>query len=127
LAENQSAIRLIDPPSQAIASRRIAISESVLSDFNGLRRHSRVIVTPKPLAPSGIAATLDPPPRFWRRPSLSRVARQSPSQSREEFLLFVTPQSRSRVAHEKRKPGLSALLKNNTSTQPAWQEIVDFS
>jgi hypothetical protein len=43
LPENQYAIRLIDPPSRAIARRRIAISESVLSDFNGLRRHSRVI------------------------------------------------------------------------------------
>jgi len=43
LPENQYAIRLIDPPSRAIARRRIAISESVLSDFNGLRRHFRVI------------------------------------------------------------------------------------
>jgi hypothetical protein len=72
-------------------------------------------------------------PRWTRRRGFGAgrafqwVARQSPSQSREPFLLFVTPQSRSRVADEKRKPGLSAFLKNNTSTQPAWQEIVDFS
>jgi hypothetical protein len=130
LPENQSAIRLIDPPSQAIVSRRIAISESVLSDFNGLRRHSRVIESLQHPSRWGLPGLR---PRWTRRRGFGAgrafqwVARQSPSQSREPFLLFVTPRPWLRVAREKRKPVLPAFLKNDTSTQPAWQEIVDFS
>jgi hypothetical protein len=67
----------------AITSRWIG--ESVLSDFNGLRRHFR-------------AALSD-----------------------------LNAEARSRVAHEKREAGLSSFLKNNTRSQPAGQEIVDFS
>jgi len=35
--------------------------------------------------------------------------------------------SLSRVAHEKCEPGFPIFLKNNIKSQPAWQEIVDFS
>jgi hypothetical protein len=48
--------------------RRIA--ESILSDFNDLRRHFRVIANPKPPALSGPAATLDFATAFRGRPNL---------------------------------------------------------
>jgi hypothetical protein len=44
----------------------------------------------------------------------------------ERFPAF-NAETQSRVAREKRELGLSAFLKNNTPSQPAWQEIVDFS
>jgi hypothetical protein len=40
---------------------------------------------------------------------------------------LLTPMSLSRVAHEKCEPGFPIFLKNNIKSQPAWQEIVDFS
>ena len=42
----------------ATANRRMAISESILSDSKGLRRHFRVVVAPNLLVPQGAARTL---------------------------------------------------------------------
>jgi hypothetical protein len=42
----------------------------------------------------------------------------------ESVPAFEAPQA---AAHEKSGPDLFALLKNNTSRQPVWQEIVAFS
>jgi hypothetical protein len=58
--------------------------------------------------------------------AFSRGWAPKPVITRESFLL-LRPEFPSRVAHEKLKPGLSTFLKNNTRSQPAWQEIVDFS
>jgi hypothetical protein len=44
-----------------------------------------------------------------------------------ESFPLLTPMSLSRVAHEKCEPGSPIFLKNNIKSQPAWQEIVDFS
>jgi hypothetical protein len=61
----------------------LAIPKSVLSDFNGLRRHFRAILVPE--ADALVAR------RPWGKP----------------------------------QPNLSVILKNNTKSQPAWQEIVE--
>jgi hypothetical protein len=42
---------------------------AILSDVDGLWRHSPVLGTPKPLALSGPAGALDLQTRFWRRDS----------------------------------------------------------
>jgi hypothetical protein len=44
-----------------------------------------------------------------------------------ESLSDLNAEARSRVAHEKCEADLSTFLKNNTRSQPAGQEIVDFS
>jgi hypothetical protein len=41
-----------------------------LDDFNGLRRHSRVVATAKPLALPGLRPRWTSLPRLWRRSSL---------------------------------------------------------
>src|SRR4029077_8923209 len=44
-----------------------------------------------------------------------------------ESLPALSAAARSCVSHEKYQLGFSAFLKNNTSAQPPWQEIVDVS
>jgi hypothetical protein len=44
-----------------------------------------------------------------------------------ESLPTLSAAARSCVAHEKHQLGFSTFLKNNTSAQPPWQEIVDIS
>jgi hypothetical protein len=41
--------------------------------------------------------------------------------------LLLTPRSRSLLANRKRQAAFLGFLKNNTTSKPAWQEIVDFS
>jgi hypothetical protein len=51
---------------------------------------------------------------LWRH---SRVVESFPALDAEVSL----------VANRKRKPGFLGFLKNNTTSMPVWQEIVDFS
>jgi hypothetical protein len=97
--------RLIDAPSGATPTGRSP--ESVLSDFNGLRRHSRVLPTPRPLEPSGsgLRRRRTSPPRFWRRSRLFKgLGAKTCHKNRSRRL---TLKSRSRVPYGKREPLLS--------------------
>jgi hypothetical protein len=81
--------------------------ESVLSDFNGLRRHSRVLPTPRPLEPSGsgLRRRRTSPPRFWRRSRLFKgLGAKTCHKNRSRRL---TLKSRSRVPYGKRELWLS--------------------
>jgi hypothetical protein len=88
----------------------------------------KVVATPKPLAPSGPAATLvlgiavlapvEPFQGFGRQ-NLSQTNPRGVT-SRSLVLNAEAPAAEVRA-------GLSTFLKNNTKRLPAWQEIVDFS
>ena len=118
-------------------SLRLAISESVLSDFNRLRRHSGVIVVPRREAASKDAPMRTAVAESWNvletpgfpRGSLSHEVRGarpfrtgnllSPPVLNAETLVALLVESCRRACPN--------FLKNNTKLRPAWQEIVDFS
>ena len=101
-----------------------------MSDFNGLRRHSESFPSLRVLRWDGIVIARSD--RATRR-SRSREAHPQPpwiaSPQPVGRTVFRRPIARNDAAGPTNmlQPDLPAFLKNNTKSEPTWQEIVDFS